>query len=237
MSAAPARRDAAPAAFVRRYAAWSIDMALLLVPALALCAGRIADGLARARAACDALAQAMARGTLDAMQQGATADQLARQWLSNPALQASSTALGEALVAIVLPPLLLAALLSLAWFAAFEGSPRQATPGKRLLGLRVTGEAGARIGPLRAAARQLAGALSWLTLNLGHLLALLPPRRQALHDRIAGARVVQDADPAARVPGWAAAWLLLQVAAAFAAAAWLFVATQLAMQRAFDALL
>jgi hypothetical protein len=38
--------------------------------------------------------------------------------------------------------------------------------------------------------RHAAGSLSWLTLNLGHLLAALPPHKRALHDWIAGARVV-----------------------------------------------
>jgi len=38
--------------------------------------------------------------------------------------------------------------------------------------------------------REAASLLSWLTLNLGHALALAAPRRQALHDRIAGTRIL-----------------------------------------------
>lgn len=237
MNALPQRRAAAPARFLRRYAAWSIDMALLAAVAMAACRGRIQDGIARSAAALDAIAQAMAQAMADLLLRGGTPLALARQWLADPDRHAAVAALADAITATVLPPLLLAALLALAWFALFEASPWQATPGKRLLGLRVVDASGARIGPARAAARHLAGALSWLTLNLGHLLALAPPARQALHDRIAGTRVLQDAAADARLPTWAVVWLLLQAAAAFAATAWLFVATQLAMQRAFDALL
>src|SRR5690606_41366539 len=101
-------------------------------------------------------------------------------------------ALSDAITAIVILPLLLASLLALLWFAAFEASPRQATPGKRALGLRVEDARGARIGFSRAALRHLAGTLPWLTLNLGHLLAALPPRRLALHDRFDGSRVMME---------------------------------------------
>src|SRR5690606_26268091 len=127
-----------------------------------------------------------------------------------------------------------AALLALAWFAGFEASPLQATPGKRALGLRVVDARGARLALGRAALRHLAGTLSWLSLNLGHLLAALPPRHQALHDRLAGTRVLQRAG--ARLPAWSLAWLGLQLLAAVAAGACLLAATQQAIERAFDAL-
>ena len=97
-------------------------------------------------------------------------------------------------------------------------------------------ERGGRIGLVRAAQRHLAGALSWLTLNVGHLLAAIPPRRRSLHDRIAGTQVVQAAN-AGPLPAWARAWLALLALAAVAALAWLFVAASAAMQRAFDAML
>src|SRR5690606_23544211 len=127
-------------------------------------------------------------------------------------------------------------LLALAWFAAWEGSPGQATPGKRALGLRVCTLQGGPVGVARAAGRHLAGILSWLTLNIGHLLALAPPQYQALHDRIAGTRVVH-ARADATLPRGAQAWLALQLVGALIASGWLFLATQTAMQRALDALL
>jgi uncharacterized RDD family membrane protein YckC len=144
--------------------------------------------------------------------------------------------LSDAIAATVLQPLLLAAVLALAWFVAWEASPGQATPGKRVLGLRVCTLQGGPVGIARAAGRHLAGTLSWLTLNIGHLLALAPPQYQALHDRIAGTRVVHM-QGGATLPKWAQAWLVLQVACGVIAAAWLFLATQAAMQRALDALL
>lgn len=234
---APPRLPAAPAAFPRRCAAWSLDMMPPLLAALALCAGRMADGVARASAAFDALARSMAQAMIDLPGAGATPLDLARRWLDDPAQRAAITALSDAIVATVFPPLLLAALLALAWFVAFEASPWQATPGKRALGLRVTGTGGRRIRIAQAALRHLAGALSWFTLNLGHLLALLPPRRQALHDRVAGTQVTQAPGTGGRLPAWAIAWLCVQAALAIALTGWLFLAAHTAMQRAFDALL
>jgi uncharacterized RDD family membrane protein YckC len=74
-----------------------------------------------------------------------------------------------------------------------ESSAWQATLGKRALGLQVTNALGERIGFARAAARFVAKVLSVLTLCLGYLLVLVTPRRQALHDLIAGTLVVNDA--------------------------------------------
>ncbi len=224
-----------PAPFARRYAAWSIDIAVVLLATAMLCMARIRDGGARIAAAFDALAQSMARAMADLLH-GATPLELAQQWLADPRQREAITALSDAIAATVFPPLLAAALLALAWFALSEASPWQATPGKRLLGLRVVDAGGAHIGLARAAGRHLAGALSWITLNIGHLMALLPPQRQALHDRIAGTRVLQERGDA-RLPAWASAWLVLQVVLAVAATAWLFLAANAAMQRAFDALL
>jgi uncharacterized RDD family membrane protein YckC len=73
-----------------------------------------------------------------------------------------------------------------------ESSAWQATLGKRALGLKVTNARGERIGFARAAARFVAKVLSVLTLCLGYLLVLVTPRRQALHDLIAGTLVAND---------------------------------------------
>jgi hypothetical protein len=83
----------------------------------------------------------------------------------------------------------------------------------------------------RAAPRHAAAALSWLTLNLGHALAALPPQKRALHDYIAGARVAcSDRDP--RLPGWASAWIALQLVAGVALVAWLLLRYIAALQAA-----
>ena len=226
----------APAGLLRRYAAWSLDMALLSAVAGLASLERIGEATARAREASEALVATMARSMLDGLAQGGTPLELAQAWLSDPGPRRLVTALAEAIGDAVFVPLLLLAALALAWSTLWEGGARQATPGKQALGLRVVTVSGGRLGMARAAGRHLAGALSWLTLNIGHLLALAPPQYQALHDRIAGTRVV-CAHPEPGLPGWARAWLALQAVAMLAALAWLFVAMQAAMQRAFDALL
>src|SRR5690606_33587500 len=154
--------------------AWSLDMLVPVALALAACAGRIAAASARATAALEAIAPRMAHGTGDALAHGTGALALARGWLRDPAWPDAVTAPSGAVADAVVAPALLAALLAVAWFAGFEASPLQATPGKRALGVRVVDARGARLALGRAALRHLAGTLSWLSLNLGHLLAALP---------------------------------------------------------------
>src|SRR5690606_34911516 len=110
--------------------------------------------------------------------------------LHDPRLLEAAAVLHSALWQMFLPPLLGYALLALLVHVGGELSPWQGSPGKRLLGLKVTGMAGERLPWPRVLLRHAAGLLSWLSLNLGHAMAALPPDRQALHDRIAGARVV-----------------------------------------------
>jgi uncharacterized RDD family membrane protein YckC len=90
-------------------------------------------------------------------------------------------------------PSLAAGFVGLLYAAGFESSGWQATPGKRLLGIKVTDLAGQRIGWLRALLRHLAQLLSALCLLLGYLMAAFTRRRQALHDLIAGTLVVRAA--------------------------------------------
>lgn len=232
MSALPA----APAGLLRRYAAWSLDMALPACAALALCAPALQAGLPRLGAAFEALLRSLAGALIELPAQGGSVLALSRLWLSDPGQQALAHEASQALWDLALPPLLLAWALALAWFTFWEASSRQATPGKRALGLRVSTLEGARPGAARVAARQLAGTLSWLSLNLGHLLALAPPRHQALHDRIAGTRVSAEHAPGAALPAWAWAWLALQLAASVAAMARLTLGAQAAMLRALEAL-
>lgn len=199
----------ADAGFWRRYAAWSLDAALIGLPVALLCWSRsqaIATGMA---AQYDALLQAAGRSLVDAAGSGAAPTTLATQWLGDPALRAPLAGLQDALVDLLWPPLLAFALLGAVYHVVFEASARESTPGQRLLDLRVVDVAGNRIGPPRALLRHAAGALSWVTLNLGHALALVSPQKRALHDYIAGTRMVQDGDSMA-LPMWARAWLGLQ---------------------------
>ncbi len=88
---------------------------------------------------------------------------------------------------------LVVGLVHLLYFALFESSHRQATPGKMLLGIFVTDEQGRRISFGRAVGRNLARMLSKMFCWLGYLLALFTERTQALHDLIASTLVLEPA--------------------------------------------
>ena len=84
------------------------------------------------------------------------------------------------------------------YFALLHSSGRQASLGKRALGIKVTDLNGERISFARASGRYLAYlAVCVFTLGLGLLMAGFTRRRQALHDMIAGTLVVsRDTTPA-----------------------------------------
>lgn len=90
--------------------------------------------------------------------------------------------------------------LGITWlyFAAFESSSWQATPGKRALGLRVVDMHGARIGFGRATGRFFGKIPSGLILCIGYMMAGWTARKQALHDMMAGCCVVRQGGLEAR---------------------------------------
>lgn len=77
------------------------------------------------------------------------------------------------------------------YYALCESSRAQATVGKLALGLQVTDEYGARIGFARATGRYFGMYVSAFVLCVGFMLAGWTPRRQALHDLMAGCCVVR----------------------------------------------
>ncbi len=79
------------------------------------------------------------------------------------------------------------------YFSSFQCSPRQATPGQMLLGIRVTGQDGRRIGFGRASGRYFASWLSAAILLIGFIMGAFTARKQTLHDLIAGTLVLRDA--------------------------------------------
>jgi uncharacterized RDD family membrane protein YckC len=85
---------------------------------------------------------------------------------------------------------LLALVVPWLYYTIAESSQQQATPGKRLVGLRVVSDAGARISFARANGRYWAKQLSGLTFGIGYLLCAFTERKQALHDSISGCCVV-----------------------------------------------
>lgn len=76
------------------------------------------------------------------------------------------------------------------YFAIMESSAKQATYGKKLLGLLVTDAEGARLSFGRATGRYFAKFLSLLSL-IGFYLAGFTSRKQALHDFVAKTLVVR----------------------------------------------
>lgn len=76
------------------------------------------------------------------------------------------------------------------YYALFESSQMQATPGKRALGLKVTDLQGEQISFGRALGRLFGHLVSFLTFGVGFAMAVFTERRQALHDMMAGTLVV-----------------------------------------------
>jgi uncharacterized RDD family membrane protein YckC len=77
------------------------------------------------------------------------------------------------------------------YFALMESSPRGATVGKMVLGLRVVDTQGNRISFLRATGRFFAKFISAVILMIGFLMVAFDDRKRGLHDLIAGTLVVK----------------------------------------------
>jgi len=84
-------------------------------------------------------------------------------------------------------------ILMLTWlyFAIFQSGPRQATPGKMILGLIVVDANGARLSFARASLRYFSKYISSAVLMMGYIIAGISPRKQALHDMIANTYVLK----------------------------------------------
>lgn len=207
LAADPFRR-AHPAPFWHRYAAWSLDLALCGTPALLLAWWLMHAAIVDAQRQYDALLLLAAQRLVEALQADVPITAIAAGWLADPQLAASAADVQHAIIAVTWPLVLALVLASGLSHAIFESHGRGATPGQQALGLRVSDPDGARIGTARALARHAAGALSWITLNIGHAVALVPPARLALHDRVSGTRVVHDVTGSgSRLPLWAMAWI------------------------------
>ncbi|MDR6989917.1 RDD family protein [Luteimonas sp. 3794] len=226
---------ATPTPLLRRYTAWSLDAAAIGLLVVALMHRRLYEALETCARAIDALTQAMAALMQQTLEVAASPPALLQVWMADPQLQVAITALTLAVSALVLPTMAVFALVAFAWFSAFEGSQWQATPGKRLLGLQVVDDDGLPPGYVRAGLRNAAGLLSWVSFNIGHLMAARAPRHQALHDRIAGTRVLQP-DPAP-IPMLARLWLVLQPSAFFLLLALLMHRIDQSLAAALDATL
>lgn len=93
---------------------------------------------------------------------------------------------------IVMIALATAPFTKIIYSAISESSPRQATPGKAMLGLKVCDESGNRLTLTHAVIRNLAKLVSKLTVGIGYLSGFFDRRQQCLHDKIAGTLVIKD---------------------------------------------
>ena len=196
-----------PAGFGQRALAWSLDL-LLLSPVLVWLAW---PPLARALAATMEWIVQVQGWLLERMLASVELTSLtatAQALLDDPVQGAAAHAQIARLSAAVLHSGLVVAAVTALYFVAFEASAWQATPGKRLLGLRVETLAGGRLPLSRALLRHASGAASWLTLNIGHLLVALRSDRRALHDLMAGTRVTAQGP----LPAWGGVLLAILVA-------------------------
>ncbi len=201
------------AAFKARYAAYTLDLALLS-PFVVAAAW---PPLQVSRAAWQGMEGAMLLALDRAFVAGHIALlDLAGALQADAAFMAAMTQGTEALLASLFSAGLWAWLVVAAYFVGFEASPWRATPGKRALGLRVLANDGTPAGVSRALLRFAAAGPSWLVLHLGHALVMFRDDGRAGHDLIAGTRVDGGSD----LPVWATAWLGLQAAAVALLLAW-----------------
>lgn len=108
----------------------------------------------------------------------------------------SLIALGVLMVAPYDPQSLLnvapvSALVAWAYFVVMESSPARGTLGKMALNLYVGDLQADPVSFRRALARNLLKAFSWLLLGMGFVAAAFSPKKQALHDLLAGTLVLR----------------------------------------------
>lgn len=82
-------------------------------------------------------------------------------------------------------------LLGWAYFALMESSPLRATVGKLAIGIWVGDGHGDPISFTRASVRYWLKTLSSWSLGIGYVIAAFTPRKQALHDLLAGTLVLR----------------------------------------------
>ncbi len=89
---------------------------------------------------------------------------------------------------LVLPVML---VIDVLYFGYFESSEYQGTPGKMVLGLKVTDLHGQRIAFGKAIGRYFGKMLSALILCIGFIMVAFDQQKQGLHDKILGTYVVK----------------------------------------------
>jgi uncharacterized RDD family membrane protein YckC len=77
------------------------------------------------------------------------------------------------------------------YYAMFESGSWQATPGKRLLGIRVTDMNGSRISFGRASGRYFGKIISALVFYIGFIMVGITDKKQGLHDKLSETLVLR----------------------------------------------
>ncbi len=108
--------------------------------------------------------------------------------------------------------------LVLAWlyFAFWESGSKQSTWGKRIMGIKVVGADGGRMGFGRATARFFCKSiLSPLFFQIGFIMAAFTNRKRALHDMVVETYVVKkDFEPGQELPETKTRWFWMILACA-----------------------
>ncbi len=91
----------------------------------------------------------------------------------------------------VLAAVLFSFLTGWLYYALMESSSQQATVGKLVVRLRVTGMNGERVTFARASGRYFARIISGCSFGIGYLMAAFTQQKQTLHDIIAGTLVLE----------------------------------------------
>jgi uncharacterized RDD family membrane protein YckC len=81
--------------------------------------------------------------------------------------------------------------IMIGYFGYFESSEAQASIGKKAMGLKVTDLEGNKLSFAKAAGRAAAKIISAIILFIGFIMAAFTPKKQALHDMIAGCLVLK----------------------------------------------
>ena len=82
-------------------------------------------------------------------------------------------------------------IANMLYWGLFESSPMQATPGKMVLGIKVTDMGGNRVSFGRAVGRYFGKILSGMILGIGYLMIAFTEKKQGLHDIMAGTLIVK----------------------------------------------
>jgi uncharacterized RDD family membrane protein YckC len=87
--------------------------------------------------------------------------------------------------------LLMSVIVPVTYYPLFHSGEWQATPGKRLAGIYVTRSDGGPLSVPHALGRYVAFGINTITLGIGFIIAAFHSQKKALHDHLAGTRVVR----------------------------------------------